>query len=173
MTMLFSNLFKTVSPGHAFQCKVLLQGLEGVSIPGVFAMLDHSHPWRIDSQHTHINLPYRALTSVGTARKCCALETNVSNYFFFQNTSLASPLYSTVFPMRQPVQIDPCFHILGVLAPLEEKVNKSHLLFFFFSYYLYFSEVSVALGLLAVGRPPISSMLSRVRSFHLCCSTYA
>lgn len=89
-------------------------------------------PWRINSQHTHINLPYRTLTSVGTARKCCALETNVSNFFFFQNTSLALPLYSTVFPMRQPVQIDPCFHILGVLAPLEEKVNKSHLLFFFF-----------------------------------------
>lgn len=54
MTMLFSNLFKTVSPGHAFQCKVLLQGLEGVSIPGVFAILDHSHPMEDQfPAHTH------------------------------------------------------------------------------------------------------------------------
>lgn len=54
--MLFSNIFKTVSPARAFQGKVLPQELEEVRIPGVLAVLDHSHPMA-DQLHGLHSLP--------------------------------------------------------------------------------------------------------------------
>lgn len=151
--------FNTVSPACAFQSNVLLeQRLEGVSMPGVFTMLDHSHPMEDQlcgpSHHIHINLLYGALTAIGIA----AYAIKPMLLIFFSKHKFGNTSYSTFFLW------DSLSKLIHVSTPWvfwhhwTKKTSHSFcgffcccwlvlvLLGFFPPYYLYFSEVSVELG---------------------------
>lgn len=136
---------------------------------------------RTPSQHIHINLLYRALTAIGIA----GYAIKPMLLMFFSKHKFGNTSYSTFFPVGQPIKIDPCFHTLGFLTPLDEKQLSFFLVLFFFLvgwlvlFFGFFFFLTTCIsqkflwswGLLGVGWAVIGSMLSRARSFSLCCST--